>query len=211
MPPSSNSIPQASNLVESKRELRKRELRSRIIDAAMGLFTEKGFADTTIDEICTSADVARRTLYAYFPTKNDIVRSLCRSLVIDETINIIELAIEQHQMLSDRLQFMTAGFRRNLSDADPLQKALVQQLVNDQSDPGESNVLLMVDLKKAFTALFSSAEDSHGLSPTMSPELSAEILISVISAISINWIHDKHYPLNENLAEIEAYLIQNLR
>lgn len=199
-----------SKPTESKRELRKRELRSRIIEASMGLFTEKGFADTTIDEICVAADVARRTLYAYFPTKNDIVRSLCRSLVIDETINTIELAIEQHQNLADRLQFVTAGFRRNLSDADPLQNDLVQQLVNDQSNPSESNTLLIVDLKAAFTALFASARDIQGLSPTMSSELSAEILISIISAVSINWIHDNEYPLNENLAQIEKYLMQGI-
>ena len=195
---------------ESKRELRKRELRTRITDAAMTLFSERGFAETTIEDICVSADVARRTLYTYFPTKHEIIRSLCRSLVIDETINTISLAVENHHNIRSRLQFLFSRMADNMNNADPLQKTLVQQLVSDQSHSNENNLLLIGDLKSAFSGLFETASDANGLSKTMSAELSAEILISVISAISVNWINDDSYPLSENLAEIENYVLSNI-
>lgn len=196
--------------VESRRELRKRELRTRIAESAMTLFAEQGFAETTIDDICEAADVARRTLYAYFPTKHDIIRSLCRSLVIDETINTIEMAVERHSDIRSRLQFLFSRIDTNMTTAAPLQKTLVQQLVSDQSESNENNVLLIGDLKEAFSSLFSSASDSTGLNKTMNPSLSAEILISIISALSVNWINDDSYPLTENLAEIERYILSNL-
>ncbi len=40
---------------------------------ALGLFTEKGFEETTVDEIAAAAGIGRRTIFRYFPSKNDMV------------------------------------------------------------------------------------------------------------------------------------------
>ena len=55
------------------RERKKRATRAAIHDAGMRLFAEQGFAGTTIDQIAEAADVARATVFHYFPTKEDIV------------------------------------------------------------------------------------------------------------------------------------------
>jgi AcrR family transcriptional regulator len=57
----------------SLRERKKAKVRDALIQAAMKLFTEKGFEETTIDEIVESADVSRRTFFRYFPSKDLIV------------------------------------------------------------------------------------------------------------------------------------------
>ena len=40
--------------------------------AAFGLFTERGFDETTTDDIAEAAGIGRRTLFRYFPSKFDI-------------------------------------------------------------------------------------------------------------------------------------------
>lgn len=55
------------------RERKKRERRRCIEDAAIGLFEELGFDGTTIDDIAVAADIAPRTFFSYFPTKEDVV------------------------------------------------------------------------------------------------------------------------------------------
>lgn len=56
--------------------LRKQHLdrtRQAIIDAAFELFLERGYAATTVDDIAFAADVAPRTFFRYFPTKESVV------------------------------------------------------------------------------------------------------------------------------------------
>ena len=52
-----------------RRERKKREARRKIFQAAFDLFQEKGFDATTVDEIAERADVAKGTVFNYFPRK----------------------------------------------------------------------------------------------------------------------------------------------
>jgi mycofactocin system transcriptional regulator len=47
----------------------------KIVKAALELFSRQGFSRTTVDEIAAAAGVGRRTIFRYFPSKNDIVMS----------------------------------------------------------------------------------------------------------------------------------------
>lgn len=47
-----------------------------IIEAAFGLFKSNGFYATGVDLIMQTAKVSKRTLYKYFPTKNDLIAAV---------------------------------------------------------------------------------------------------------------------------------------
>jgi AcrR family transcriptional regulator len=51
------------------RERKKRDTRRRILRAAFDLFSEKGFDNTTVEEIAERADVGKGTVFNYFPQK----------------------------------------------------------------------------------------------------------------------------------------------
>lgn len=52
-----------------RRERRRQEVRERLYAAAISLFTERGFTETTMDDIAERADVARATVFYHFPQK----------------------------------------------------------------------------------------------------------------------------------------------
>jgi AcrR family transcriptional regulator len=55
------------------RERKKQKTRDTIINVALDLFDERGYEQTTIAEIAEAAEVSPRTIFAYFPSKEDIV------------------------------------------------------------------------------------------------------------------------------------------
>ncbi len=55
------------------RERKKQKTRDAIVDAALALFDERGYEATTIADIAAAADIAPRTFFGYFPTKEAVV------------------------------------------------------------------------------------------------------------------------------------------
>ena len=60
----------------SLRDRQKAQTREHLLDVAAGLFADKGYNETTIEDIARAAGSSRATVYSYFSTKDDILRTL---------------------------------------------------------------------------------------------------------------------------------------
>lgn len=64
--------------------------REKILEAALKLFSEKGFNGAVTSEIAKEAGVAEGTIFRYFPTKKDLLFSVANPVVVDSLKSIIE-------------------------------------------------------------------------------------------------------------------------
>ncbi|MFE0019446.1 TetR/AcrR family transcriptional regulator [Amycolatopsis sp. NPDC059021] len=58
---------------ESRRERKKRQTRRLIADTAIRLFSEQGYEQTTVAQIAAAADVATKTFFNHFPSKEAVL------------------------------------------------------------------------------------------------------------------------------------------
>jgi AcrR family transcriptional regulator len=65
----------------AKRERRKQARPGELLDAALALFVEKGFAATRVEEVAARAGVSKGTLFLYYASKEDLLKA-----VVHETL-----------------------------------------------------------------------------------------------------------------------------
>ena len=85
------SLPEISH--PHKRERRKEARPGELLDAALDLFVEKGFAATRSEEVAARAGVSKGTLFLYFPSKEELFKAVVReNLVRHQTEGAEEIA-----------------------------------------------------------------------------------------------------------------------
>jgi len=78
-PPRDSDAPDAEP--RHKRERRKDARPGELLDAALDLFVEKGFAATRVEEVASRAGVSKGTLFLYFPSKVDLFKAVVREAI----------------------------------------------------------------------------------------------------------------------------------
>lgn len=72
----------ATDASPPKRERRKDARPSELMEAALSLFVEKGFAATRVEEVAQRAGVSKGTLFLYFPSKVDLFKAVVRENIV---------------------------------------------------------------------------------------------------------------------------------
>ena len=88
--------PQISRPLRERKKLRTREA---LIAASQKLFSEKGYAATTLEEICQTVEVAPPTLLRYFESKAQL--ALARNVDWAETLRADVADPDRHESTLD--------------------------------------------------------------------------------------------------------------
>lgn len=83
------------------REKNRQETQARLIVAAMRLLSERGYESVTVDDIAGDAGVSRRTLFRYFPGKDEIVLAWTQGMtgVLAETIRATPSSVDAREAM----------------------------------------------------------------------------------------------------------------
>jgi AcrR family transcriptional regulator len=84
------------------RQRRKETRPQELLDAALALFVEKGFAATRAEEVARAAGVSKGTLYLYYPSKEELFKAVVRQNLTSLIAEGME-ALAQHQGSSSDL------------------------------------------------------------------------------------------------------------
>ncbi|MEK9567223.1 MAG: TetR/AcrR family transcriptional regulator [Flavobacteriaceae bacterium] len=144
-----------SELILGKREIQKQQVRERILDEALILFSERGFEKTTVTDIVGKCEIARGTFYNYFPDMNSLFDALINQL----NQRIIE-AIQQTRNQTDNLYDYLYGTFKSYFDLIGSEQMIQFHIVNQayiRQSSYQSDLIKVIvknlnrDLKSDFT------------------------------------------------------------
>lgn len=158
------------------RERKKQRTREEIATTAMRLFGERGFDAVTVAEIARAADVSEKTVFNYFPSKEDL---------------IVHRGQEKIQALIDAIRELTPGG----SVVTPFRRATEELLDAIENEPVESIVAIPRLVMGSHTLrerLFLGWEqEAAALTPVIAGalELEPDDLIAAVMARTLSWTH----------------------
>ena len=99
----SMSSPTHATSASPPRQRRKEARPQELIDAALELFAEKGFAATRSEEVAARAGVAKGTLYLYYPSKEELLKAVISQRLSSEIAAVAEYSASYEGPCSDLL------------------------------------------------------------------------------------------------------------
>ena len=97
--------------MSSVRETKKQKTRKAIMQAAMTLFSEKGFEKTSIEELARAAGIGKGTIYSYFQTKTDILHAFCEDELVCLHQELTDTADQEIPILQQMVAIYMGEFR----------------------------------------------------------------------------------------------------
>ena len=96
--------------VMTRRERERLMHREEIMDAAVDVFSKKGFFNATLDEIAQKAEFSKGTLYLYFSSKEELLYSILQENIGKEISLRFEGVFEQGKTFREELERMFGEF-----------------------------------------------------------------------------------------------------
>jgi len=111
------------------RERKKQRTREAIVESAFELFDQRGFDGTTIADIAEAAEIAPRTFFSYFPSKDDVVFH-----DFEESQAMIASWLHDREPGTNAIDALQAGIASTAEEAgpvDPRQKRCRKRLISE--------------------------------------------------------------------------------
>jgi AcrR family transcriptional regulator len=184
-----------------RREKRKQEIRARIEDAAYKLFKLQGMEETSIEQICVEADVARRTFYGHFPNKHALLGGLGISRLYDQSEPMLRLLMENHQSTRARLEAMIDYIEANFSGYEDIDRQLILIAPSTFAENTERQREIGNSASASFTRLITAGVELGDVQTDFSPEILAAMVVGTLNMLTTSWAMNSDYPIFAKLEE----------
>jgi AcrR family transcriptional regulator len=181
------------------------EKRRRLLEAAVRVFARKGYHAARIGDIAEEAGVAYGLLYHYFPSKEEVLRSVFRETwrALIETIKSVEEAGDPpREQLRKVAEILLRSWRR---DPD-LVRVLVLEVTRSQYLPGE-----MDEIVRSFAAIQEIVERGQAdgsIRTDLDARLASYIFYGAVEELLTGWALGRLPDSEADVARAEQTLVE---
>jgi len=179
----------------TRRERRKLEVRGRMVDAAADLFEEQGYQATTVAEICERADVATKTFFNYFPSKQHLIRELAHQAVEGFLVDLEALRAEATSTRERLIRFFDM-IAVGATEVGPKHREVLTEIIHAASSGGDQD-LRARQLREAMGAIIRDGVAAGDVTARHRPDTLSELILGAFYALMFNWANLEDYPVRE--------------
>lgn len=125
------------------------EARQRVLETADRLFYREGIRAVGIDRIVAEADVAKMTLYAHFPSKDDLILAVLKHRE-EALVGFFREAIERHAKRTKHPLKAYFAALKELFDSEGFRGCPFQNAAAELADPAHPGVVFVREQKQRF-------------------------------------------------------------
>lgn len=154
-----------------------------VLDAALALFTEQGFARTSVAQIAKRADLSKGAVYLYFPSKDAILEGLVARMIAPLSDEVFD-KIAGHQgdprpLLAQFLRMLAGMMGDETRRAVPM--IVLREALAAPAMAASFRKAVLDRALPAVTALLSQGMEGDYIRP-LDPELTARTVVGPIMA-----------------------------
>lgn len=185
----------------SKREARKQNIRNSILHNSYQLFVEKGYDNTTVDDILTAAGVSRRTFFKYFPMKSDLLHHFSQEMVRLTRNKTLALSDNRWSVKRRLNEYFKYSAQKVIPANDFARTLLRDALSSVPRTNSQGNPEQLGSMQDAIIELLRDGFDKGELDNSIPLDVQAEVVTGIYNAVIINWINNPDYPLESRLKQ----------
>ena len=190
-----------------RRERRRAEIRDRLFRAALKLFAERGFLETTVEDITEAADVGKGTFFNYFPTKEHVLATLGA-----ERLAVIQRAHDQSKKgpVLPILKDLATDLAGQSAESAALLRAIYAAHASCEPVRAELRKRLLAG-RRLLAEIFERAQKSGEVRRDESPEELARLTQILLLGVILAWALNPDSSLRKTAEQVWDLFFANLR
>lgn len=180
-----------------------------IIDVAIDMFSERGFHQTTMQDIAETAGVGKGTIYRFFESKEDLISSLVE-FAIEDITREIQSAIEKLSHPVEKLRSIIAVEVDYYDQHRNLAKFLVREVLGYRNK-FEDHIKKIHSTRAAIVErVIQEGMDEHHLKRVNPATLAASLEGMVLASVIFWFMFSDSFPTQEIQNDIYTALFEGI-
>lgn len=178
-------------------------MHDRILASAMELFEEHGVEAVKIDEICDGADIAQKTFFNHFPTKQHLVREIAEEF-LRAFRALLDAARAEGGTTARQIERFFALVANEVESRGPMHRGFVMEVIRVAHDVASAEQNRQ--LHDAFGSLLRDGVRAGDVTTAHPVTVLAEAVVGSFITLMLNWLGTESYPFRSRATAMARFL-----
>jgi len=171
-------------------------MRANILDTARELFSEQGYQETRVADVCERADIAQKTFFNHFPTKLELLREIAHA-GIEQLMFDIEDIRKAPIGTRERVHRFFDTVATHITEAGPKNRELLVELVHLISGDADERSEQVRRLHAAFRGIVEDGLVLGDVTRRHDPQALTEMILGAYYVLIFNYANLDDFPIRE--------------